>query len=74
MTTNPLMTRKELIAHIRAKAGIPITYGTFAKLASTGRGPRVAAAYGKHLLHDPDEGLAWAMTLIRPVADQAQAA
>lgn len=57
----PLLTRKQLAAHLR-QAGYPIGDSTLTKLClpSNGQGPAPAAYWFRRPLYDPDEGIAWA--------------
>jgi hypothetical protein len=60
-----LMTRKELVPHIRDTLGVPVTKGSFDKKAADGKGPPVAAKYGRVELYDPDVSIEWARSLLK---------
>lgn len=65
-TTKPLMTRRQIGAHLRAN-GFPIGDGTLMKMCAPacGDGPPVAAWLGNRALHDPDAALTWARGRLR---------
>ena len=62
----PLMTRAQLVVFLNAN-GFPISKPTLAKLAApkVGRGPPIAAWFGKRPLHAPGPSLEWARALLR---------
>jgi hypothetical protein len=66
MTDKPLMTRRQIGAHLRAN-GFPICDSTLMKLCAPacGEGPPVSAWLGNRALHDPDAALAWARGRLR---------
>jgi len=64
----PLLTRDQIVESAREKLGIPITKSTIEKAAMNGTGPQPAARYGKAFLYEERVALAWARTLITPVA------
>jgi hypothetical protein len=68
MTDKPLMTRRQVGAHLRVN-GFPICDSTLMKMCAPARGdgPPVAAWLGNRALHDPDAALAWARSRLRVV-------
>jgi hypothetical protein len=56
----PFVTRRELVAHIRAETGIPLTKAGFDKLAMQGRTPAPDCYFGKRELYRPKRGVDWA--------------
>jgi hypothetical protein len=63
----PLVTRRGLVAHIRAETGIPLTKAAFDKLAMRGRTLPPDCYFGKRELYSPARGVEWAReTLISP--------
>lgn len=62
----PLMTRPQLVAFLN-ESGIPISESTLSKLGapSVGRGPPVAAWFGRRPLYEPAPSLEWARALLR---------
>ena len=65
---DPLLTRDQIVEVTRQKLGIPIAKSTIDKAAMDGSGPQPAARYGKKFLYRESVALAWARTLISPVA------
>ena len=67
MNDDPLITRKEVVAVVRAETGIPLSESRLEKLAMLGKGPEPAATYGRRYLYSKDVAIAWARSLIRPI-------
>ena len=64
---NKLVTRAQLAALVRERTGIPIVESRIDKDAMIGRGPRVAAVYGRtHLIRIRD-GFDYALAKIASV-------
>jgi hypothetical protein len=62
-----LVTSQELAAIVRRETGIPVTPSRIAKDNAAGRGPHVAATFGKNYLYRPQDGIAYAKSLVRPM-------
>jgi hypothetical protein len=61
------LTRRQLVALVRERTGIPVTESRLDKEAMLGTAPKPAALYGRRHLYTEADGLAWARSLIRPV-------
>jgi hypothetical protein len=72
MMLKPFLTRTDAVRFIRETKGIPVTLSTLHKAASAGTGPVPAARYGgRHFLYTEDAVMAWAETLVTPLAEQS---
>ena len=60
------MTRQQLVSFLNAN-GFPISESVLSKLSSpkVGKGPPIAAWWGKRPLHEPGPSLEWARSLLR---------
>jgi hypothetical protein len=67
----PLLTRAQIVAAVRAELGIPIALSTIEKAAMNGGGPKPAARYGKAYLYEKAPAFEWAKTLIVPADPMA---
>jgi hypothetical protein len=65
---NKLVTRGQLAALVREKTGIPMVESRIDKDSMIGRGPRVAAVYGRTHLIRIQDGFDYALAKARPVA------
>ena len=66
--SEPLLTRDEAIELINRELGIPVKKRRLDRAAINGTGPTPSARYGHSFLYEKDDVLAWARTLISPVA------
>lgn len=66
--TEPLLTRDEAIELINRELGIPVKKRRLDRAAINGTGPAPSARYGHSFLYKKEAVLAWANTLISPVA------
>ena len=66
--SEPLLTRDEAIELINRELGIPVKKRRLDRAAINGTGPAPSARYGHSFLYEKDVVLAWARTLISPVA------
>jgi hypothetical protein len=72
MMSKLFLTRAEAIQRIRETKGIPVTLSKLNKAASAGAGPVPAARYGgRHFLYTEDAVMAWAETLVTPLAEES---
>jgi hypothetical protein len=67
MNSEPLLTRAQIVARVKADLGIPISVSTIEKAGMNGTGPEPAAKYGRSFLYTWDSAAAWARGLITPV-------
>jgi hypothetical protein len=65
---NKLVTRGQLAALVRDQVGIPLTESRIDKDAMAGRGPKVAAVYGRTHLISIRDGFDYALAKVRRVA------
>jgi hypothetical protein len=63
-----LVTRGQLAALVRELTGIPLVESRIDKDSMIGRGPRVAAVYGRTHLIRIQDGFDYALGKVRPVA------
>lgn len=68
MTDEPLLTRDQIVECARRELGIPLTKSRIEKDSMNGVGPQPASCYGKTMLYTKQMALAYARTLISPVA------
>ena len=55
----PLLTRRQAVAFLREKRGIPISFSRFAKLRAEDKGPKPDAYWGKYELFKPPTLVEW---------------
>ena len=62
----PRLTRRQGVAFLRDKHGIPITFSHFAKLCMAGEGPEPDEYWGRYELFAPTTLVRWAHKRLRP--------
>jgi hypothetical protein len=67
----PRLTRRQGVAYLRDKHGIPITLSHFAKLCMKGEGPAPDERWGRYDLYAPATLVDWAYRRLRPGTNQA---
>jgi hypothetical protein len=59
-TSEPLMTRRQVVEHVKTSTGIPLKLSSFTKLCAKGDAPEPASFYGRVELYDPRAVEEWA--------------
>jgi hypothetical protein len=72
-TSAPFMTRRQSVAYLQGRRGIPISFSYFCKLRAQDKGPSPDAYYGKYELFTAPTLDQWADEGLRPGKTKAAA-